>query len=156
MLKNDKTVDSWNWILSKTYVVSAESRGGPYKEGNMTTHFQIVKRIYKWKEATDLKKTIVMLCAPGRNSTGKFSFDEAVKHAVISYSFENWQRMIPPSPKSRIYPSGCQELKHKIEQGKPQKKATHEVLKRRGGIGNVPSGSHVLMVHVNHTKYLVS
>ena len=68
--KMNITVDSWNWILSKTYVVSAESRGGPYKEGNMTTHFQIVKRIYKWKEATDLKKTIVMLCAPGRNSTG--------------------------------------------------------------------------------------
>ena len=29
--KMDITVDSWNWILSKTDVVSAESRGGPTK-----------------------------------------------------------------------------------------------------------------------------
>ena len=34
-----------------------------------------------------------MLCAPGRNATGKPSFDEADKHAVISYSFENRKRM---------------------------------------------------------------
>ena len=51
--------------------------------------------------------------------------------------------MIPPSPKSRIYPSVRQELKRKIEQGKPLKKATHELLQRRGSIENVPSGSHV-------------
>ena len=51
-----------------------------------------------------------MLCAPGRNATGKSSFDEADKHAVISYSFENGERMIPPSPKSHIYPSVRQEL----------------------------------------------
>ena len=122
-LKMDITVDSWNWILSKTYVVSAESRGGPYKKRNVATHFRQVKRIYKCKEATDLKKTIVMLCSPGRNATGKSSFDEADKHAVISYSFENGERMIPPNPKSRIYPSVRQELKHKIEQGKPSKKS---------------------------------
>ena len=81
--KMDITVDSWNWILSKAYVVSVESRGGPYKKGNVATHFRIVKRIYKCKEATDLKKTIVMLCAPGRNATGKSCFYEADKHAVI-------------------------------------------------------------------------
>ena len=81
-----------------------------------------------------------MLCAPGRNATRKSSFNEADKHAVI---FENGERMIPPSPKSRIYPSVRKELKRKIEQGKPPKKVTHEVLKRGGGIENVPSGSHV-------------
>ena len=84
-----------------------------------------------------------MLCAPGRNATGKSSFDVTDKHAVISYSFEDGERMIPPSPKSRIYPSVQQELKRKIEQGKPPKKVTHEVFKRRGGFGNVSSGSHV-------------
>ena len=76
----------------------------------MATHFRTVKTIYKCNEATDLKKAIVMLCAPGRNATGKCSFDEADKHAVISYSFENGERMIPPSPKSHIYPSVRQEL----------------------------------------------
>ena len=70
----------------------------------------MVKRIYKCKEATDLKKAIVMLCARGRNATGKSSFDEADKHAVISYSFEIGERMIPPSPKPHIYLNVRQEL----------------------------------------------
>ena len=69
--KIDITVDSWNLILSKTYVASVELRGGPYKKENVATHFQIAKRIYKCKEATDLKKEHRMLCAPGRNATGK-------------------------------------------------------------------------------------
>ena len=84
-----------------------------------------------------------MLCAPGRNATGKSSFDEADKHAVISYNFENAERMIPPSTKSGICPSVRHELKRKIERGKPPKKATHDVLKRKGGIENVLSGSYV-------------
>ena len=84
-----------------------------------------------------------MLYAPGRNATGKSSFDEADKRTVISYSFESGERMISPSPKSRIYPNARQEFKGKIEQGKPPEKATHEVIKRRGGIENVPSGSYV-------------
>ena len=89
-----------------------------------------------------------MLYAPGRNATRKSSsFDEADKRAVISYSFENGERMIPPSPKSRIYPNARQEFKGKIEQGKPPEKATHEVIKRRGGIENVPSGSYVLNIN---------
>ena len=50
--------------------------------------------------------------------------------------------MISPGLKSCIYSSVCQELKCKNEQGKPTKKATHEVLKERWGIENVPSGSH--------------
>ena len=33
------TADSWNWILSKTHLVSAESRGGLYKKGNVVTNF---------------------------------------------------------------------------------------------------------------------
>ena len=45
--KIDITKETWNWIFSKTYVVSAESRGGPYKKGNVATHFRIVRRIYK-------------------------------------------------------------------------------------------------------------
>ena len=96
--KMDITVDRWNWILSKIYVVLAESRGGPYKKRNVATHFRIVKRIHICKEVTDLKKTIVMLCTPSRNATGKSSFDEADKHAVISYSFDNTQSKISHLP----------------------------------------------------------
>ena len=130
--------------MSKTYVVSAESRGGATKKK------RILKRIYKCKKAADLKKTIVMLCVPRRNATGKSSFNETDKHAFLSYSFENGERMIPPSPKSRIFPSVRQELKHKIKQGKPPKKAIHEVLKRKGGIENVPSGSHVANINQSY------
>ena len=46
-----------------------------------------------------------MLCGPGRNTTENSSFNEAYKHVVISYNFEKRERMIPPSLKSRIYPS---------------------------------------------------
>ena len=74
-----------------------------------------------------------MLCAPGRNATGKSSFYE-----------------LPSSLKSHIYPSVCQELKRKIEQRKPPKKATHKVLKRRGGIENVPSESHVSNINQSY------
>ena len=45
--KMDISVDSRKWILSKTYVVSAESRVGPYRKGNLATLFLIVKRIYR-------------------------------------------------------------------------------------------------------------
>ena len=45
--KMDLAVDSWNWILPKTYVVSAESRVVPYKKRSLATHFRIVKIIYK-------------------------------------------------------------------------------------------------------------
>ena len=41
----------------------------------------------------------------GRNTTKNSSFNEAYKHVVISYNFEKRERMIPPSLKSRIYPS---------------------------------------------------
>ena len=58
------------------------------------------------------------LCAPGSNASEKSSFDESDKNAN-------------------------KKIKWKIDQGKPSKKANHEVLKRRGGIENVPSGSHV-------------
>ena len=63
-----------------------------------------------------------MLCAPGRNATGKSSFYELYKQVIISYSFKNREKMIPSSLKSRIYPSVCHELKRKIEQRKPPKR----------------------------------
>ena len=54
--KMDLTVDSWNWILLKRYVVSTESRGIPCKKGHVATYFRAVKRIYKYKKVTGQKK----------------------------------------------------------------------------------------------------
>ena len=73
-----------------------------------------------------------MRCAAGKSATRHSSFEEADKYAIVSYHFENEGRMVKTSKKSRIYPSVRVELKRKIEQGKPPKKATHKVLKIRG------------------------
>ena len=54
--KMDLTVDSWNWILLKRYVVSTESGGIPCKKGHVATYFRVVKRIYKCKKVTGQKK----------------------------------------------------------------------------------------------------
>ena len=89
----------------------------------MDISFRIIKIIYKCKNTGDLRKTITMRCAPRKSATGHSSFEEADKYAIISYNFENEGRMIEPSKKSRIYPSVREELKRKIEQGKPPKKS---------------------------------
>ena len=88
-----------------------------------------------------------MLIAPGKSATGHSSCEEADKYAIISYKFENEGCMNEPSKKPHIYPCIREDLKGKIEQGKPSKKATHEVLKKRGGISNAPSASHISTIN---------
>ena len=98
---------------------------GPYKKGNFDNSFRIIKRIYKCKNTRDLRKIITMHCAARKSATGHSPVEEADKYALTFYKFKNEGRMIEPSKKSRIYLSVCEEFKRKIEQGKPQKKATH-------------------------------
>ena len=128
----DLIIDCWAWVLSKIYVLSSITKEGPYKEGNIDTSFRKIKRIYKCKNTGDLWKTITVRCAAGESATRHSSFEEADKYAIICYYFENEGRMVKTSKKSSIYPIVRVELKRKIEQGKPPKKATHEVLKERG------------------------
>ena len=93
-----------------------------------------------------------MRCAPGKSATGHLSFEEADKYAIISYKFQNEGCMIEPSKKSRLYPSVREQLKREIEQGKPPKKVTHEVLKKRGGTTNAPSASHIPTINQSYDK----
>ena len=70
----------------------------------------------------NLRKTITMQCAAGESATGQSPFEDADKYAFICCKFENKGSMIEPSKKSSIYPSVREELKRKIEQGKPRNK----------------------------------
>ena len=136
-------------VLSKTYVVSSTTKEGPYKKENADTDFRIIKRIYKCKNAGDLRRIIEMRCAPGKSAIRHLSFEGVDKYAIISYKFENEGCMIEPSKKSRLYPSVREQLKRKIEQRKPPKKVTHEVLKKRAGITNAPSA--ILIPTINQS-----
>ena len=51
----DITVDSWSWILSKTYAVFSYATYGPLKNGNNLNHYRVVRRVYKCQSAEDLK-----------------------------------------------------------------------------------------------------
>ena len=42
----DITVDSWSWILSKTYVVSPHTTNGPLNKGNNPSHYGKKKKRY--------------------------------------------------------------------------------------------------------------
>ena len=57
--------------------------------------------------------------------------------------------MIKPSKKSCIYPSVSEELKRKIEQGKPRNKLLMKT-KKRGGITNAPSASHIPTINQSY------
>ena len=52
-------------------------------------------------------------------------------------------RLIPPSETSRVYPSVRDEIKRNLEKGIAPKRATHNTLKKLGGINAVPSASHI-------------
>ena len=39
------SVDSWSWILSKTYVVPSHTANSPFSKGNNASHYQVVKRV---------------------------------------------------------------------------------------------------------------
>ena len=141
----DITVDSWSWILSKTYVVSSHTTNGPLIKGNHASHYRVVKHVYKCEIAEDVKKCIVTRYVPGGNATGRYTniFNESEPHAVISCYFGEGERSIPPSEASRVYPSIRDEIKHNLEKGIAPKKATHNTLKNLGGINAVPLASHV-------------
>ena len=89
-----------------------------------------------------------MRCAAGKSATEHSPFEEAGKYTITSYKFENERRMIEQSKKSRIYPSVCEKLKKKIEQGKPPKKLLIRT-KKRGGTTNAPSASHIPTINQN-------
>ena len=128
----DITVDSWSWILSKTYVVSSHATNGPFNKGNNATHYRVVKRVYKSKTAEDHKKCIITRCVPGKNATGRYTniFNELEPHAVISYYFGEGERLIPPNETSRVYPSVRDEIKRNLGKGIAPKRATHNTLKK--------------------------
>ena len=115
----DITVDSWSWILSKTYIVSSHTTNGLFNKGNNASHYRVVKRVYKCKTAEDLKKCIITRCVPGKNVTGRCTniFNEPEPHAVISYYFGEGERLIPPNETSRVYPSVRGEIKRNLEKG---------------------------------------
>ena len=141
----DITVDSWSWILSKTYVVPSHTANGPFIKVNHAGHYRVVKRVYKCEIAEDIKKCIVTRYVPGENATGRYTniFTESEPHAAISCYFGEGQRLIPPNEASRVYPSIRDEIKHNLEKGIASKKATHNTLKKLGGINAEPFASHV-------------
>ena len=48
---------------------------------------------------------------------------------IVQYEFSKKAKDIPPSEKSRTYPSIKKELKRKLDEGKTPERATHEILK---------------------------
>ena len=50
--------DGWDWSWSKSYVVSGSSKFGPFKKGNIDSHYRIVKRTYKCKTDADIEKQV--------------------------------------------------------------------------------------------------
>ena len=141
----DITVDGWSWILSKTYVVSSHTTNDSFNKGNNASHYRVVKRVYKCKTAEDLKKCIITRFVPRKNAPGRYTniFNESEPHAVISCYFGEGERLIPPNETSRMYPSVRDEIKPNLEKGIAPKRATHNTLKKLGGINAVPSASHV-------------
>ena len=57
---DDLFADGWNWSLLKPYVLSGSSKSGPFKKGNIDSHYRIVKRIYKCKTDVDVGKQVYL------------------------------------------------------------------------------------------------
>ena len=62
---------------------------------------------------------------------------------IVQYEFSNKAKDIPPSEKSRTYPSIKKELKRKLDEGKTPKRTTHEILKEKGGIEKITYSAEV-------------
>ena len=62
---------------------------------------------------------------------------------IVQYEFSNKAKDIPSIEKSRTYPSIKKELKRKLDEGKTPKRATHEVLKEKGGIEKITYAAEV-------------
>ena len=78
--------------------------------------------------------------ATGRN---KNNFEEAKDLVIVQYELSIKAKDIPPSEKSRTYPSIKEELKRKLDERKRPKRATHEVLKEKGCIEKITYGAEV-------------
>ena len=91
----DITVDSWSWILSKTYVVSFHTTNGPFNKGN-ASHYRVVKSVYKCKTAEDLKKCIITRSVPGKKRYGNRS------PIQLYHYFGECEGLNPPSETSRM------------------------------------------------------
>ena len=62
---------------------------------------------------------------------------------IVQYEFSNKAKDIPPSEKSRTYPSIKKELKRKLDEGKTPKCATHKVLKEKDSTEKITYGAEV-------------
>ena len=89
-----------------------------------------------------MDKYIISRYKPNIPPTGrnKNNFEEAEDLVIVQYEFSNKAKDIPPSEKSRTYPSIKKELKRKLDEGKTPKRATHEVLKEKVGIEKITYG----------------
>ena len=62
---------------------------------------------------------------------------------IVQREFSKKAKDIPPSDKRRTYPSIKKELKRRLDEGKTPKSATHEVIKKKGGIEKITYGAEV-------------
>ena len=88
---------------------------------------------------------MVTRCVLRKNATGRYTniFNVSEPYAAKSYYFGKGVCLIPPSETSRVYPSVRDEIKRNLEKGIAPKRATHNTLKKLGGINAVPSASHI-------------
>ena len=100
------TYDCWSWKNDKSYVVLG-NEDGPFKKCNVKKQYRIVKRHYKSKDHSDFDKYMISRYKPNIPATGrnKNNFEEAEDLVIVQYEFSKRAKDIPPSEKSRIYPS---------------------------------------------------
>ena len=148
------TYDCWSWKNDKSYVVS-DNENGPLKNCKDKKQYRVIKRQYKCKDHSDLDKYIISRYKPNIQAIGrnKNNFKEAEDLVIVQYEFSDKAKDIPPSEKSRTYPSIKKELKRKLDEGKTPKRATHEVLKEKGGIEKIIYGAEV---PTNNQAYEIS
>ena len=104
---------------------------------------RVVKRNYKYKDHCDLDKYIISRYKPNIQATGrnKNNFKEAEDLVIVQYEFSKKAKDVPPTERSRNYPSIKEELKRKFDEDKTPNCATHEVLKEKGGIEKITYGA---------------
>ena len=153
------TYGCWSWKNAKFYDVSG-NENGPFKKCNDKKEYRVAKRHYKCNDHNDLDKYIISRCKPNIQATGpnKNNFKEAEDLVIVQYELYNKAKHIPPSEKSRTFPSTKKELKRKLDEGKTTKRATHEVLKEKGGIekntcgAEVPTINQVYEISIKRSK----
>ena len=102
-----------------------------------------------------MDKYIISRYKPNIQATGhnKNNFKEAEDLVIVHSEFSNKAKAMPPSEKSRIYPSIKKELKRKLDEGKTPKRVTHKLLKEEGGI---EKSTLVAEVPTNNQAYEIS